>query len=242
MIFINAAIGIGKTSLTKILTEDLGTQGFYENVDDVPMLKEFYAAGEESRERLAFPLQVDFLLYRFRQLRRGLYLAEHNGMVNTVYDSSLLSDAQMSANLHRRGEFPDSMYNLYVQLNQEMVADVAGHPFNGFPDLVVFLDAPFELMLDHIKLRGREMEITDPELVDYYYSVWETYDNWRKSFSGCAMVTIDMNKYDFVNNLDDRNTVLNQIEQKLVDLGKLSQSEFDEIRARREPLTRGLPF
>ena len=38
MIYVNAPIGIGKTSLTKILTKDLGTKGYYENVDDIPML------------------------------------------------------------------------------------------------------------------------------------------------------------------------------------------------------------
>lgn len=234
MIYINAPIGVGKTSLTKILTKDLGTKGFYENVDDVPMLKEFYSAGAESRNDLAFALQVDFLLYRFRQLREGLYLAEHDGAQNTVYDSSLLSDAQMAYNLYKRGEFPEKMYNLYVQLNQEMVTDVAGHPFNGLPDLVVFLDAPFDLMLSHIAKRGREMEVTDPDLVDYYRSVWETYRHWAKSFAGCAMVTIDMNKYDFVNSKEDAHAVLDIIEQKLVDLGKLRESEFEQIKAKRE--------
>lgn len=197
------------------------------------MLKEFYSAGADSRNDLAFALQVDFLLYRFRQLREGLYLAEHDGVQNTVYDSSLLSDAQMAYNLYKRGEFPEKMYNLYVQLNQEMVSDVAGHPFNGLPDLVVFLDAPFELMLNHIAKRGREMEVTDPELVDYYRSVWDTYQHWAKSFAGCAMVSIDMNKYDFVNNEDDARAVLDIIEQKLVDLGKLTEQQFEEIKSNR---------
>ncbi len=65
MIFINAPIGIGKTSLTRILTKDLGTKGFYEDVENIPMLKEFYADGNKSRNDLSFALQIAFLNYRF---------------------------------------------------------------------------------------------------------------------------------------------------------------------------------
>lgn len=235
IIFVNAPIGAGKTSLTRMLVADLGTKGFYEEVDKIPMLKEFYAQGEESRNDLSFALQIAFLNYRFGQLREGLHLAER-GIVNTVYDSSLISDALMSFNLYKRGEFPEVMYNLYVSLNQNMVSDVAGHPFNGYPDLIVFLDIPFDLMLDHISKRGRDMEDIrkDPKLVDYYYSVWNTYNSWYDSFGQAPVVRVDMSKYDFVNNLSDRNEVLNMIEQKLVDLGKLTQDEFDKIKSKRD--------
>ena len=47
------------------------------------------------------------------------------------------------------------------------------------------------------------------------------------------MLTIDRDKYDFVNNEEDRNTVLNMIESKLVELGKLSPERFEEIKANR---------
>ena len=197
------------------------------------MLKEFYSDGDKSRNDLSFALQIAFLNYRFNQLKEGLYLAEHDGMVNTVYDSSLLSDSLMALNLYKRGEFPKVMFDLYQELNQNMVSDVAGHPFNGIPDLIVYLDAPFELMLDHIKKRGREMEIEDPNLIEYYRSVWETYDYWYKGYSQSAVIAIDMSKYDFVNNVSDRDAVLNKIESRLVELGKLTQKEFEQIKADR---------
>ena len=233
IIYINAPIGIGKTSLTRILTKDLGTKGFYEDVENIPMLKEFYADGNKSRNDLSFALQIAFLNYRFKQLKEGLYLAEHENMANTVYDSSLLSDSLMAFNLYKRGEFPQAMFDLYMELNQNMTSDVAAHPFNGIPDLIIYLDAPFELMLDHIKLRGREMETEDPKLVDYYKSVWETYSHWYQGYSQSAVLRIDMKKHDFVNNVNDRNTVLNMIEQRLVELGKLTQTEFEQIKAER---------
>ena len=233
IIYVNAPIGIGKTSLTQILTKDCGTKGFYEDVENIPMLKEFYSDGNKSRNDLSFALQIAFLNYRFKQLKEGLYLAEHEGMVNTVYDSSLLSDSLMAFNLYKRGEFPKTMFDLYIELNQNMISDVAAHPFNGIPDLIIYLDAPFEVMLDHIKLRGREMETEDPKLVDYYHSVWETYDHWYKGYSQSAVLRIDMNEFDFVNNIEDRNAVLNMIEERLVQLGKLTQAEFEQIKAER---------
>lgn len=233
IIYINAPIGIGKTSLTRILTKDLGTKGFYEDVENIPMLKEFYADGNKSRNDLSFALQIAFLNYRFKQLKEGLYLAEHEGMINTVYDSSLLSDSLMAFNLYKRGEFPQTMFDLYIELNQNMISDVAAHPFNGIPDLIIYLDAPFEVMLDHIRLRGRDMETEDPKLVDYYKSVWETYNHWYQGYSQSSVLRIDMRKYDFVNNVKDRNAVLDLIEQRLVNLGKLKQSEFEKIRLKR---------
>ena len=114
-----------------------------------------------------------------------------------------------------------------------MISDVAAHRFNGIPDLIIYLDAPFEVMLDHIKLRGREMETEDPKLVDYYKSVWETYSHWYQGYSQSSVLRIDMCKYDFVNSIEDRNTVLNLIEQRLVELGKLSEFEFEKIKAER---------
>ena len=137
MIYIQAPIGVGKTELTKFLTKDLSTTGFYEKVDDMPMLKEFYSEGSKSRDDKSFALQIAFLNYRYKQLREAIFLQETKGMRNTVFDSSLLSDSLMAFNLYKRGEFPEVMYNLYIDLNRNMVDNVAGHPFNGTPDLIV---------------------------------------------------------------------------------------------------------
>lgn len=234
MIYIQAPIGVGKTELTKYLTKDLGTTGFYEKVDNMPMLKEFYSQGSKSRDDMSFALQIAFLNYRYKQLREAIYLQETKGMRNTVFDSSLLSDSLMAFNLYKRGEFPEVMYNLYIDLNRNMVDNVAGHPFNGTPDLIVYLDAPFGLMLRHIAERGRKMETTDPQLKDYYRSVWETYDHWYKGYSRSVVLRIDMSRYDFVRSVDDRRDVLDQIENKLVELGDLTPDEHTAIRQRRD--------
>ena len=226
MIYVNAPIGMGKSALTKLLSKDLNTKAFYERVDNMAMLHKFYAAGEDSRLSLAFPLQVAFLNYRYQQLREGLHLAETEDMKNTVYDSSLLSDGLMAFNLYKRGEFPEEEFRLYQELSQNMQANVSGHPFRGFPDVIIYLKGSFELMLKHIESRGRDMEAIDDDKKDYYHSVWETYNNWYQSYAQSPVITIDMNKYDYVNNLDDRRNVLEYIESKLSDFGLLSDNEL----------------
>ena len=126
MIYINAAIGIGKTSLAKILSKDLGTKAFLEEPEKIPLLSSFYGDGNISREMKSFAVQIEFLDYRYEQLLEGMYLKQE-GMNNTVYDSSLISDGIMSRNLYNRGEFPEILYKDYLRLNNNMQQNVAGH-------------------------------------------------------------------------------------------------------------------
>lgn len=231
MIYINAAIGIGKTSLAKILSKDLGTKAFLEEPEKIPLLSSFYEDGNISREMKSFAVQIEFLDYRYEQLLEGMYLKQE-GMNNTVYDSSLISDGIMSRNLYNRGEFPEVLYNDYLRLNNNMQQNVAGHPFMG-PDLIVYLEAPFERMLQNIRLRGRQMETDDPALEEYYHSVWQIYRDWYNSYGDTPTMKIDMTNLDFVNIAEDRSKVLDAIEQELVSLGKLSDTEFRQIKEKR---------
>lgn len=231
MIYINAPIALGKTSLAKILSKDLGTKAFLEHPEKIPLLNSFYGDGKVSRELKSFAVQIEFLDYRYEQLMEGIHLAQE-GMNNTVYDSSLLSDGIMSHNLYNRGEFPEVLYKDYLRLNNIMQRNVAGHPFMG-PDLIIYLDGPFQMMLDHIALRGRKMETTDPNLKEYYHSVWQIYRDWYHSYGQTPVLRIDMNGIDFVNNKDDRNMVLDKIENELVSLGKLEPDKAKELHEKR---------
>lgn len=229
MLYINAPIGAGKTSLAKILAQDLGTKAFLEDPSKIPSLQAFYNQGKLSREMQAFVTQIEFLDYRYDQLLQGIYL-QQSGMRNTVYDSSLVSDALMSLNLYKRGEFPETLYRDYLHLNMLMQTNVAGHPFTG-PDLIIYLQIPFDLELKHIYSRGRAMETTDPKLEEYYRSVWETYNAWYASYGSSPTMAIDLGTYDFVNNPADRVAVLNQIEEQMFKHGLLSSDELTELKA-----------
>ena len=231
MIYINAPIALGKTSLAKYLSKDLGTKAFLEKPELIPLLNSFYDDGKMSRELKSFAVQIEFLDYRYEQLMQGVYLAQQ-GMNNTIYDSSLISDGIMSHNLYNRGEFPKTLYKDYLRLNNIMQRNVAGHPFMG-PDLIVYLDGPFQMMLDHIAIRGRKMETTDPKLKEYYHSVWQIYRDWYHSYGESPTLRIDMAGKDFVNNLNDRNEILDKIENELVVLGKLESDKAKELHDKR---------
>ena len=232
IIYVIGSISAGKSSLTEILAKDLNSTPYYEDVNNgliKGMLEHFYSAGAESRKQVSAMLQVAFLTVRYQQLKKAIVEE------NAVLDSNLASDYILARNIYERGEMDEDAYNVYMTLNQEMQSNVNGSPFNGFPDLVVYIDIDEEAEIDSIQSRGRKMEDVrkDPKLVDYYHSVNRAYKRWYNGFYQAPVVRIDCSQYDFVNNLSDRNTVLNMIEQKLVDLGKLTQDEFDKIKAKR---------
>ena len=102
--------------------------------------------------------------------------------------------------------------------------------------MIVYLDIDPEHELDEIQKRGLDMEDVrkDPKLVDYYHSVNRAYKNWAAGgYVQAPLLKVDRDKYDFVNNIEDRNAVLDMIEQTLVDYGKLTESEFEQIKAER---------
>ena len=230
MIYCNAPIGIGKSSLTYALAKDTGYVPFYEDISKIPTLNNFYDDGSDSRSDNSFSTQIAFLNFRYKQLMQGQKLEEQG--THTIFDSSLASDALMARNLFNRGEMPESLYNLYIELNQNMVNSVSSKGETSLPDLFVYLDAPFELMLHHIQERGREME-QDDTLIPYYKDVHEIYKNWYKSCNTAKVIKIDMSKYDFVNSHNDLITVLDMIEDELVALGKMTLDEQKQIKESR---------
>lgn len=230
MIYVNAPIGMGKSSLTYALAKDTGYVPFYEDISKIPTLQGFYDNGSKSREDKSFATQIAFLNFRFKQLQQGQKL-EAQG-THTIFDSSLASDALMARNLFNRGELPENLFNLYIELNQNMVNSVAANGETNLPDLYIYLDGPFELMLEHIQDRGRKME-QDNSLIPYYKDVHNIYKSWYESANNAKVLRIDMNKYDFVNNKEDLFKVLDKIENELVALGKMSPKEYDLIHQGR---------
>ncbi|WP_461215837.1 deoxynucleoside kinase [Lacticaseibacillus sp. GG6-2] len=234
MIYILGSIGAGKTSLTRILSQDLNAPAYYEDVEGngmiANMLQKFYSAGADSRKTTATILQIAFLTFRYQQLKKALV------QDNAVMDSSLESDFVMASQLHQNGEIDDVDFNVYVTLSQEMQANVNGSPFNGLPDLAVYLKIDPEHEIDEIQSRGREMEDIreKPELIDYYHRVNRAYRDWSKGYTRSTMLTIDRDNLDFVNDPTDRNAVLDAIEGKLVELGKLAPKRFAEIKQARQ--------
>ena len=233
MLYILGSIGAGKTTLTQMLAKDMGVKAYYEDVNNglvKDRLEEFYSAGIESRKRVSAMLQVAFLTVRFQQALKAVREK------NAILDSNLTSDFIMCTHLYERGEMDYASYKAYMALNQIMQGQLDSEPYNGKPDVIVYLDIDPEHELDEIQKRGRDMEDVrkDPKLVDYYHSVNRAYKNWAAGgYVQAPLLKVDRDKYDFVNNIEDRNAVLDMIEQTLVDYGKLTEAEFEQIKAER---------
>lgn len=234
MIYIMGTIAAGKTSLAKILANDLQSPVYYEDVESngliLNMLEKFYSSGKESRKSNGAILQIAFLTFRYQQLRQAIT------QQNAVMDSSLESDFVMASQLHEHGEIGDQDFNVYVTLSQEMQANVNGTPWNGLPDLMIYLKIDADHAISEIQKRGREMENAkrEPGLKDYYYRVHHAYEKWAQGYTPAILLTIDRERFDYVNNTEDQNEVLDLIETKLKDLGKLSPKTFEKIRQRRK--------
>ena len=210
VITIGAMIGAGKSSLAKLVGEHFGTEVFYESVDDNPILPLFYTASDEEiqEKRYPFLLQLWFLNTRFKSIKKALTNK------NNVLDRSIYEDwyfAKVNKDLGRISELEFSMYE---GLLENMLEELKELPKKA-PDLMIYLTGSFETILERIKKRGRGYELDD-SLVDYYRILWEGYDEWvEKHYNASEVLTIDIDKYDYVHNEDDAREVLQLIDDKL---------------------------
>lgn len=228
-------ISAGKSTLTEILSDELGTKPFFEPVDNNPVLPLFYRGNQLVEEGKAqtnpytFLLQVYFLNRRFAMIKKAMQ-DDNNILDRSIYEDSIF----MKMNTDQ-GHATQEEWEIYQSLLKNMMEELPYAAHKKSPDLMIFVDVNLETMLARVKKRGRPFEQveTDPSLLSYYKTLIEYYAQWRQSYDASAIITIDGNKYDFAESMDDRNTVLDQIESAMVDVGTLSPAKFAELKEKR---------
>ncbi|MDR0200289.1 MAG: deoxynucleoside kinase [Streptococcaceae bacterium] len=212
MIVLAGTIGAGKSSLAKALGEHLGTEVFYEAVDNNPVLDLYY----KDPKHYAFLLQIYFLNKRFESIKKA-YKADNN-----VLDRSIFEDELFLTLNYKNGNVTATELAIYKELLANMLEELDEMPKKA-PDLLVYIDVSFETMLKRIAHRGREFEqiSTDPSLRDYYKQVHDEYPAWFDAYDKSAKVRIDGDLYDFVNYPGDLTAVFGSIDTELKKLGKL---------------------
>lgn len=206
VIVVGGMIGVGKTSVSKVLGKGLGSEVFFESVDDNQILPLFYTATPEEQEAKRYPflLQLEFLSSRFKDIKKAL------ADPNNVLDRSIYEDWYFAKVNRDIGNISDIEFNIYEKLLDNMMEELEELPKKA-PDLMVYLKASFETVLERIGLRGREFE-QDKGLYDYYRKLWEGYDDWVfNHYNASQVVVIDMDNRDVVNNPEDAEHVLNEV-------------------------------
>ncbi|MBB5888638.1 deoxynucleoside kinase [Lactovum miscens] len=210
MIVLAGTIGAGKSSLAKALGEYLGTEVFYESVDNNPVLDLYY----KDPKKYAFLLQIYFLNKRFESIKAA-YRQDNN-----ILDRSIFEDELFLTLNYKNGNVTKIELEIYKELLSNMMEELEGMPKKR-PDLLVYIDVSFETMLSRIKQRGRDFEQVDdqPDLEAYYRQVHEEYPGWYENYSASPKISINGDETDFVNNPKDLAKVLTKIDNELSKLG-----------------------
>ena len=206
MLLIAGTIGAGKSSLTDMLSQEMNSRPFYENVDDNEVLPLFYS----NPEKYTFLLQIFFLNKRFLAMKDALKQAD-NVLDRSIYEDSLLF--HLNADLGRVSQ--DEVLQ-YDNLLDTMLKELEHTAPKKRPDLLVHIKVSFDVMLDRIEKRGRDYEqiAANPELYDYYRMVNERYQQWCDNFDICPKIQIDGDRYDFVADPQAAETVIKQIKEE----------------------------
>jgi deoxyadenosine/deoxycytidine kinase len=189
-------IGVGKTNLTTLLANHLGWRAYYEPVIDNPYLDDFY----QDMERWSFQLQVFFLSKRFEIHRQMVSLDEPCIQDRTIYEDKEI----FAATLHGQGFMSDRDYENYVALFDAMTS------FLRTPDLVVYLRASVDTLVDRIRCRGRDCE---RDISAAYLDALNCeYEDWcTRASRATHVLTIETEDMDLVSDEQAIREVLGRI-------------------------------
>jgi len=192
-------MGVGKSTLTRLLAKDLSWTPFYEAVDDNPYLADFY----KDMRQWSFHSQIFFLSRRLRYQRDIANYPE-----SVVQDRSIYEDAEIFArNLHQRNNMTQRDYQLYRDLYEEFIQ------FLPRPDLIVYLKASLPTLIERIHRRGRDFEQDVSPL--YLQQLNELYTAWIEDFTLCPILTVPADNLDFVRFPRDFALIREKIMEKL---------------------------
>lgn len=194
-------IGAGKSTLVRSMCDRLGWKPYFEPVAENPYLADFY----KDMSRWAFASQVFFMAWRVKAHRA---LMDDPGIV--VQDRSLYEDAEVFArNLHLQGWMNDRDWSTYQELYRTFAALLP------VPDLVVYLRASVDTLLERIERRGRGFEAGISR--EYLEGLNALYEEWIGSFRLAPVLVVPADRMDFVTDTQALEQIVTSVEERLRD-------------------------
>jgi deoxyadenosine/deoxycytidine kinase len=191
-VVVEGPIGVGKTSLARRLAQSYGSELVLEQSEDNPFLERFY----RNPRAAAFPTQLYFLFQRARQLQQ---LRQHD-----LFDPVRVTDYLLDKDrLFARVTLDDEEYALYEQVYARLAIDAPT------PDLVVYLQAPVDVLMERIARRGIPYE----KLIEraYLERVAEAYARFFLHYEAAPLLIVNTAGIDPIGNETDYELLFREI-------------------------------
>lgn len=191
-VVVEGPIGVGKTTLARKLSRSFESNLLLEGADDNPFLERFY----ENPRVAALPTQLHFLLQRARQLKE----MKQEDMFSPVRVADFLIEKDR---LFAELTLDEDELDLYEQVYAGLTLDVPK------PDLVVYLQAPVEVLLKRIQKRGFAHE----QMIEaaYLERLCDAYIRFFYQYADAPLLIVNAADIDFANNEKDYQLLLERI-------------------------------
>jgi deoxyguanosine kinase len=191
-IAVEGPIGVGKTSLARMLASELDGDLLLEQTEDNPFLDKFY----RDKKRYAFQTQIFFLLTRYQQQKDLSQLDLFQRMVVSDY---LFDRDRIFAHLNLDKDELRLYDSLYTLLEARITR----------PDLVILLQARPEILKERIRARGMRSERNIS--LEYLEEVAKAYRDYFFYYSDSPLLVVDATEIDFVQNREDFEDLVREI-------------------------------
>jgi len=192
-------IGVGKTTFSEKISKEFGLKVHYESVDDNPYLSDFYS----NMHRWSFNLQIYFLQHRFQS---HINISKSN--IGIIQDRTIYEDVSIFAyNLYKMKIMSKRDWETYQNLFNNMVQ------FLRKPDIIIYLKASTDTLINRIKNRNRDFEKDIDEVYLHRLNIY--YKEWFSKIENFNVLEINTNNFNIFKDKEKLEKIYDDIKNKL---------------------------